>query len=474
MRRRPELQEGFQDRRVEPQALDRQCRERGALAVARAEEIGLALGKARQRPGGARRVGHGGAAGEVVAREALDQVGQQRAFARLVPAEEMGAAGDVEQQAGIAAEAAGAAGFRCLPRRWRRPADRSPPRACSGRTSWRWLSIRRRSACGSPAVVMQVGHEGARIGQPHVGAQAGGAGMRVDRDQARAAVEPDDGGGGPSRPVCAASDSAQLAPADPWKAWGTTARQCVSSFHSTSQDGISATDGAPKRLRLSSMRQRAAPISLRPGVECDGAEAMRQRVVHTLCGGAGWERSSRAGTPLFSAASDRRRPAVGSAARVSPSTAAMPGQRRPSSIAQNRSSSRSRRDHQQARRIEPGGERRRHRAVHRTRPTGGGTTAGCLDRSGPADGRQSPAPRHRGRRRGRRGRTRLDLVQGAGQQPAFGQQGVDGRQAERHGGLACPLGAVGALQPADLARADPPRSGAAASLAGRGAKRLGK
>ena len=44
-------------------------------------------------------------------RETLDQVGQQRPFARLVPAEEMGAAGDVEQQAGIAAEAAGAAGF---------------------------------------------------------------------------------------------------------------------------------------------------------------------------------------------------------------------------------------------------------------------------------------------------------------------------------------------------------------------------
>ena len=70
------------------------------------------------------------------------------------------------------------------------------------------------------------------------------------------------------------------------------------------------THGAPKRLRLSSRRQRAAPTSVRPGVECDSAEATRQRVVHTLCVGAGWERSSRAGTPLFSAASDRRRPAV--------------------------------------------------------------------------------------------------------------------------------------------------------------------
>ena len=107
----PELQEGFQDRRLDPQPLDRQCGERGTLAVRRAEEIGLALGKARQRPGGARGVGHRRAAGEVVAREALDHVGQQRAFAGLIPAEEMGAAGDIEQQAGIATEAAGAAGL---------------------------------------------------------------------------------------------------------------------------------------------------------------------------------------------------------------------------------------------------------------------------------------------------------------------------------------------------------------------------
>ena len=107
----PQLQEGLQNWRLDPQPLDRQRGERGALAVPRAEEIGLALGKARQRPGGARGVGHRGAAGEVVAREPFDQVGQQRAFAGLVPAEEMGAAGDVEQQAGIAAEAAGAAGF---------------------------------------------------------------------------------------------------------------------------------------------------------------------------------------------------------------------------------------------------------------------------------------------------------------------------------------------------------------------------
>ncbi len=49
-----------------------------------------------------------------------------------------------------------------------------------------------------------------------------------------------------------------------------------------------------------------------------------------------------------------------------------------------------------------------------------------------------------------RGRAGLDLVQGAGQQPAFRQQGIDRRQAERHSGLPCALGAVGTFQTADL------------------------
>ena len=47
----------------------------------------------------------------------------------------------------------------------------------------------------------QVGHQRARIGEPHVRAQAGGAGMRVDRDQARTAFQPDDGSSSPSRPI---------------------------------------------------------------------------------------------------------------------------------------------------------------------------------------------------------------------------------------------------------------------------------
>ncbi|MBL0901065.1 MAG: hypothetical protein IBJ17_20530, partial [Reyranella sp.] len=55
----------------------------------------------------------------------------------------------------------------------------------------------------------------------------------------------------------------------------------------------------PKRLRRKSSRQRTAPTSARPGVDSDGAEATRQRVAHTLCGGAGWTRSSSAGMPFF-------------------------------------------------------------------------------------------------------------------------------------------------------------------------------
>ena len=196
----PELQESLQDRRVDPQPLDRQLGEGGALAVARAEEIGLAFGKARQRPGGARGVGHRRAAGEVVAREALDQVGQQRALARLVVAEEMGAAAHIEQQAGIAAEAAGAAGFGSfLGDGAAQRIDRHPGRVAVAPVGDRFdqAAVGLRLAGRRD----QVGHQGARIGQAHMGAQAGGAGMRVERGQARTAVAPDDGGRRPNRPV---------------------------------------------------------------------------------------------------------------------------------------------------------------------------------------------------------------------------------------------------------------------------------
>src|SRR6185437_4632006 len=100
-----------EDRLVEAQAVDRQRGDRLALALGRAKEIGLLLGEARERPGSARGIGHRRAAGEVVAAEALGEVGEQGAFAGLALTEEMTAAGHVEQQAGIAAEAAGAAGL---------------------------------------------------------------------------------------------------------------------------------------------------------------------------------------------------------------------------------------------------------------------------------------------------------------------------------------------------------------------------
>ena len=176
----------------------------------------------------------------------------------------------------------------------------------------------------------------------------------------------------------------------------------------------------------------AAPTSVRPGVEAEGAEMIRQRVTHTLCGGRGLRAQQQgAGTPFFSAASDRRRPAVGSVARVSPSTAAMPGQRSPSSIAQKTILVASRRDHQQARRIEPGRQGRARRVGHRRAPEAGDTTGSCPapQRSGRADGRRSPGsavvrqPRDRkgrGRPRSRAGRRSAARLRAAGRRwPEF-------------------------------------------------------
>ena len=58
----------------------------------------------------------------------------------------------------------------------------------------------------------------------------------------------------------------------------------------------------------------------------------------------------------------------------------------------------------------------------------------------------------------------LDLVQGAGQQAALGQQGVDLGKAERHGAAAGALGRVGALQAAYLLATRPGSSGEAKSF----------
>jgi len=87
-----------------------------------------------------------------VARQSCDEVGQQRALARLVFAEEMTAAGDVEQQARIAAEAAGTAGFDLaigvrLGDRGTQRIDRDPGRVAVAQLAI--ASISARSACGS-------------------------------------------------------------------------------------------------------------------------------------------------------------------------------------------------------------------------------------------------------------------------------------------------------------------------------------
>jgi hypothetical protein len=90
-----------------------------------------------------------------VARETRDEIGQQGALARLILAEEMAAASDVEQQPGIAAEAAGAAGIDFsisvgLGDRGPQRIDRDP-----GRVAVASISVR--SACGSTLVVTRSG-----------------------------------------------------------------------------------------------------------------------------------------------------------------------------------------------------------------------------------------------------------------------------------------------------------------------------
>jgi len=109
-----------------------------------------------------------------------------------------------------------------------------------------------------------------------------------------------------------------------------------------------------------------------------------------------------------------------------------------------------RRHNQEASRVEPGGE--------------GGGIRQCITAqkrlATPQDGAWIEAAEHMGGEAQRRavmgsdpagcGGARLDLMQGAGQQPAFGQQRIDRGQAERDRHPAGPLDTMGALQPADL------------------------
>ena len=80
--------------RIEPQARDRQVRERLACATGRDDGGGLNA-MARRRPGRPRRIGDGGAGAEAQGPDAAQQLIEQR----LLAAEEMGAAGDVQPQA---------------------------------------------------------------------------------------------------------------------------------------------------------------------------------------------------------------------------------------------------------------------------------------------------------------------------------------------------------------------------------------
>ena len=285
----------------------------------------------------------------------------------------MGAAGDVEQQAGIAAEAAGAAGFDAfLGDGAAQRIDRHPGRVAVAPVGERLdqalvgLRLARRRD--------QVGHERARIGEPHVRAQAGGAGVRVDRDQARAAFQPDDGGGGPSRPVFRAS--------------GVVASRSVESLGNHREtmrfivplqepgwcfgDGggaetVSSEFDAPARGadvveagRRMGGRRGDAPARRAHALRRRGLAAQQQRGHAALLGG---ERQAAAGGEVGRARLAQHGGHAGAAQAFF---------HRPEQILVA-----PRRDHQQARRIEPGGERWLRRAAHRTRRRDGGTTAAC-------------------------------------------------------------------------------------------------
>ena len=275
--------------------------------------------------------------------------------------------------------------------------------------------------------------------------------MGVDRGQTRAAVAPDDGGGSPSRPVVRrrtcpsrASRSVEslgnhsetmrfIVPLhEPGRDFGGGGRaEAVASELEAPARGADVVE-AGRRVRR---RRGDAPARRAHALRWRRLGAQQQGGHAALLGG---ERQAAAGGGIGGARLAQHGGDAGTAQALF---------HRPEQILVA-----PRRDHQQARRIEPGGERgcirrrieRARRAAAPQQGAGGLRPEAAQQMGGKAQRRAIVGGDAAGG-----GGTRLDLVQGAGQQPAFGQQGVDRRHAERHGGLACPLGAVRALQPAD-------------------------
>ena len=190
---------------------------------------------------------------------------------------------------------------------------------------------------------------------------------------------------------------------------------------------ISRSNGAPPRWRARVRRQRARPIPA-TGRGADGAQPIRQRVTAAegMASGSSplprQRRSIRASVPPSSAASWRRRVAAMAARPISPTTAARPPWRSPSSITASTSSSR--------------GIRRRAagRAAGRRRPgrgrTGRGGRAPTAPFRGPAGG-DGGEEQGRGGIVGRAGPLARRLVQCSDRKAAAGEPGIDWRPLRR-------------------------------------------
>ena len=154
----------------------------GAGAGAFASAFAFGGTEAGHRPGQARGLGQGGAGGEALPCQALDQRRQQGRLA----AEEMGAAGDVEQQAGRPAAVAGAAVG----------GDPGGEAAAPGGQGGKRPKVGRRVLLGG----LQVGQDRPGVGQGLPRRQAGRGRPVVDRRQQQAAALLAQQDPGPSRP----------------------------------------------------------------------------------------------------------------------------------------------------------------------------------------------------------------------------------------------------------------------------------
>ncbi len=298
------------------------------------------LRKAGQCPGGAERVGDGDRRGDALALEAGRQIGGEGALA----APQMGRAGDLDphpvRAVGRGPRAVAAAPF--------------------GQPAQRRHIFGRLGRGGGEA-----GQKGERVGQRHSRGEAGGGGCRVDRGE-----QPPPGGLDHRGERRLLSRRGGIFPVGQ-HARGTAHPVDRPTRQPEIQDPSHPPPpppSMPARRRGSATARPASadarsPVRREPGR--DGSAAIRQRVAaafgrsrsRAACAPSRQRRSRKAVTPERSAASCSRRLATAASLPTSPTTAATPAARSPSSIAHRISSSRRARTSTSRAGIEPkGGE----------------------------------------------------------------------------------------------------------------------